>query len=286
MTPAAAGPIVVGVDEDDRSVVALCWAASQAELERRPLILVHAQVETYSWALASGMIGAVDWNGLGAVSRLVLDSALDLVRRLAPGVAVTTRTQPASPARLLLQAANETSLIVLGNHGARLMTAVLNGTVCGFVAAHARCPVIAVSGRPAWPDAPIVIGIDEDGIADRALEFAVELAARRHVSVNLHHTRRTHAWGTSRRHPGFDDRYQLARLRAHHPQVPVRITCGAGDPVASLTDAAADAQLLVIGTRGHGSAAGLLTGSVSHALLRKAPCPLAIVPQTSPTSTW
>jgi nucleotide-binding universal stress UspA family protein len=41
---------------------------------------------------------------------------------------------------------------------------------------------------------------------------------------------------------------------------------------------AADAQLLVVGNRSHRAMRGLLTGSVSHALLRRAPCPIAVVP--------
>ncbi|HEX3786471.1 MAG TPA: universal stress protein [Pseudonocardiaceae bacterium] len=286
MTPGDLGPVVVGVDGDDRSVTALCWAAYQAELDNRPLILVHAQTEVNSWALASGMVGAFAWDHPDIVARRVLDSAVDLARRLAPGVVVTARTEPVSPARLVLAEAGETSLIVLGNHGARLMTDVVVGTVCGTVAARASCPVIAVSGRPAWPDAPIVIGLDESGVADRALDFALALAARRHVPVRLHHIRRHHTRAEGVQHPVFGEPYRYGWLRARHPEVPVRITCATGDPVAALADAAADAQLLVIGTRGHSSAAGLLTGSVSHALLRKAPCALAIVPRTPQAPTW
>ena len=45
-----------------------------------------------------------------------------------------------------------------------------------------------------------------------------------------------------------------------------------------LLEAARNADLLVVGTRGHGGFTGLLLGSVSHQLASHSPCPIAIVP--------
>jgi nucleotide-binding universal stress UspA family protein len=50
-------------------------------------------------------------------------------------------------------------------------------------------------------------------------------------------------------------------------------------PAASvLLEAAQDADLLVVGTRGHGGFTGLLLGSVSQQCAAHSPCPVAIVP--------
>ncbi len=46
----------------------------------------------------------------------------------------------------------------------------------------------------------------------------------------------------------------------------------------ALLDAARDAGLLVVGTRGHGGFKGLLLGSVSQQASHHAPCPVVIVP--------
>jgi nucleotide-binding universal stress UspA family protein len=52
----------------------------------------------------------------------------------------------------------------------------------------------------------------------------------------------------------------------------------AGPAADVLYDAASDADLLVVGSRGRGGFASLLLGSVSHRLAQHAPCPIVIVP--------
>nr|WP_262985958.1 universal stress protein [Streptomyces sp. CBMA123] len=51
-----------------------------------------------------------------------------------------------------------------------------------------------------------------------------------------------------------------------------------GRPVGALLGEATRALCLVVGSRGLGSFRGLLLGSVSHALVEHAECPLIVVP--------
>ena len=62
--------------------------------------------------------------------------------------------------------------------------------------------------------------------------------------------------------PGLDVIGELAEMR----------------PAAALLEAARDADLLVVGSRGHGGFSGLLLGSVSSQCVHHATCPVVVVP--------
>jgi len=60
-------------------------------------------------------------------------------------------------------------------------------------------------------------------------------------------------------------------------EVTVRRQVREGYPARALMDAANGADLLVVGSRGHGGFAGLLLGSVSAHCVHHAPCPVLVI---------
>jgi nucleotide-binding universal stress UspA family protein len=77
---------------------------------------------------------------------------------------------------------------------------------------------------------------------------------------------------------------ELARQRHAGAVDDVTVELLDGEPVAALSAAAASADLLVLGSRGHGPLRRVLLGSVSSRLVREPACPLLVVPRGS--QTW
>ena len=68
----------------------------------------------------------------------------------------------------------------------------------------------------------------------------------------------------------------VAKLRARHPSVEIHTSVTEGYTAQILVEASAGADLLVVGSRGHGEFAGMLLGSVSEHCVAHAHCPVLV----------
>lgn len=135
----------------------------------------------------------------------------------------------------------------------------------------------------------VVWATDGSEGADRALEYAKELAASSGGALLVVHAEE-HFYGSGGgRQPLLADedelkakiRSQVADLRSDGLDVELEITRGHPGRTAHAIAAHAreyGADVIVVGTRGLGPVHGLLVGSVTHRLLHAAQCPVLAVP--------
>lgn len=127
----------------------------------------------------------------------------------------------------------------------------------------------------------IVVGYDGSPDGDLALQWAAEIARRRGLDVETvivvddvdpsgrHHQRAEQAAAEWR---------ELAVSTLRSCEIDdADIALWHGPPVPALLAASHGAQMLVVGSRGHGLLTGSLTGSVSQHLARHASCPVVVV---------
>ena len=71
-------------------------------------------------------------------------------------------------------------------------------------------------------------------------------------------------------------------LRVAHPDISFERMATFGPPAERLAEEAAGSDLLVVGTSGHGPFDSWRLGSVAHAVVRHASCPVVLVPDVEP----
>lgn len=296
MSMASGSPVIVGVDGSLEALRAVRLAAEEASRRRRPLRVLHA----LGWPLHQTPVrpqasGPLD-GGPRFQAERILAQAIAEARQAAPDIPVNGEIADGQPATVLVSRSPYAALIVLGDRGLGGFASLLLGSVAVQVATHAECPVLVARGvdRPA---APVAVGVDGSRLSALAIEFAVEAAAGRGSElIALHACQRPddgHADLPASASDADESRGEQERtlaaatagwrsrypdLRIVHRPVPSR-------PAAALVEESNRAGLVVVGARGRGGFAGLLTGSVSHTVLHHAACPVAIVrrgPELSP----
>lgn len=142
----------------------------------------------------------------------------------------------------------------------------------------------------------IVVGVDDSPSSAHALRWAIEEARCRETTLRV-----VTAWefpfspvanasATDREdddplphvpsleQSALDELASAVTEAGGDPQNPtVSMRVVHGSPVRVLLDAAKDADLLVVGSRGRGGFGGLLLGSVSRECARRAACPVVVV---------
>jgi nucleotide-binding universal stress UspA family protein len=155
------------------------------------------------------------------------------------------------------------------------------------IAPETIAPVGTARSAPAsigLRDNRIVVGIDGSPLSRRALEWAMQEAARRQVRCRVVEVWPFGAAGMAdpQTSPESLEKHLSALVRDVRADIrvttPADVEVKMGDPVEQLAAAARECDLLVVGSRGHGALKDLFLGSVSTDLLHLGVCPTVVVP--------
>jgi nucleotide-binding universal stress UspA family protein len=282
------GSVVVGVDGSASGESALRWAVAEAQRTRQPLHVVHA-LETEPVFTTRQQLGTKQ---SPASSDPVLTAALRLVRTTAPQLEATAHSVTGFAAATLIAASRIAGTIVVGSHGRSALPSALLGSVSQQVAIHSSSAVVVVreKGTQRGESGRVVVGVDGSDASQPALSYGFAYASSTGSSLTAVHT-----WwwepleGVSLGEPWTGDWTEIANQEAtlvselldgylkKYPDVCVRSHIVRGDPVVELLEQSKDASLLVVGSRGRGGFIGLLLGSVSRRILKRAAAPVAVV---------
>jgi len=276
-------PVVLGYDGSREADGALRGAVDLARRHEWPLRVVVARGDLHrlsSWA--------DEWTH-GLAEEWVQSAAKLLAELGATATEIDIRDGMAAP--VLVEESADAACVVVGALGHGALVGRLQGSVSQHVSRHAACPVLVVRDGGS-PQGPVVAGADGSTASLEALEFALHEAGLRECRLDIVYAPQ-HINGYGVGDPGgvgvavdllrvlrAHDEHVLAEVAAvvaDHPGVAVDVRTVDGSPARELVRASKQAALVVVGSHGAGAFEGMLLGSVSAAVLRRAHCPVAVI---------
>ncbi|MER6532954.1 universal stress protein [Streptomyces sp900105755] len=285
-------PLVVGVDGSDSSLMAVDWAVDEAARHGLPLHLLHASLwERYERTRPSfGTARPAE----EVTAEHIVASCAERARLRNAEVKVSAEVLPEDAVTALLRAGPNAFALVTGCRGRGEVAGMLLGSVGLAVAARADCPAVVVRGAQNNREGTfgsVVVAVGDTADETGALRFALREAEARSCALTA-----LRAWRIPSQEPAdhmmiADAAARLREERASaalgealqevvrdHSRVDVRRQVVEGPAHRVLLDAAARADLIVVGARRRHGHFGLQLGRVAHTLLHHAQCPVAVVP--------
>ena len=264
--------IVVGIDGSEQAGAALRWAAAQAERDGAVLSLLHG------WEARASSSEA----RIASAAAALVDQTVAAVASDHPGLVVKGESVRRAPAAALIDASGAADLVVVGSRGHGGFAGLLLGSVGQQCIHHARSPVAVVRESDGEVHGRVVVGVDGSRSSLLALEWAVDEAERRRAAVRV-----VCAWhyppvgafviGPDEGYDGLASQVVEEASAPYRERVTIELEERFGPAAGVLLEAAERADLLVVGSRGHGGFRELLLGSTGSECAHHARCPVVVV---------
>lgn len=293
--PALRGPVLLAIHGGESTPAAIGAAQLLAGRLGRELRVVTVVEAVPATGAPPDVLPA-----LSVDATRVVEKASDVVRQrlrdaLGADAKWTLDVRIGSPGREIPRAARESNatLVIVDAAPRRGLRHVVAGVRALQVVAQSSCPVLSVS--PSFPRLPatILAPVDFSPASIRAAQAALLLAADGarlllvHCPMPLYygHTVLDHSGGlVSGDVAHFFERTE-AQLAPYAPAgVTIDMRTIEGSPVGEVLSIAEGlpAELIAVGTHGHGAVERLFVGSVAAGLLHSAPCPVLVSPPPTP----
>ena len=295
--------VVVGADGSWQSQRAVEAAALEARLRGWPLaVLTLARVHATGSTLSAQVEAERE-----AVSYAVAIAARarDIAGRTCPDVPVETLVAVSLDDPEVEHLAVRAGLLVLGGHGSGGEVAFSLGSTSGELVRRFRVPILlpqaqaqaqAPARAQAQASAPtrslsrpghegaatrppeVLVGLGRKG-GDSTAMLILSVAEAELRGMDLRVVRAVPASSSAEQLcDEVHDVWADLRPLLASGSVPCRVEVARGDPVVSLMDRCLPGDLVVVGTRGGGTLAGLIDGSVARRVLDGLVCDTLVVP--------
>ncbi|RRS01552.1 universal stress protein [Glycomyces terrestris] len=142
--PERRGRVVVGIDGSDSSRGALEWALAYAAAMDLPVTAVQAWQVPANYGAAAMVLPAAEF---AESARDTLERTVREAAAARPQVTVERIVQEGHAAKVLLEAAADATLLVVGSRGHGGFVGAVLGSVSQYCVTHARCPVLIYRGE-------------------------------------------------------------------------------------------------------------------------------------------
>lgn len=274
-------PIAVATNDSAQSQAAVTWAARRAADIGVPLMILYVVDDRW-------VAEPTPWTGrLLDKGEELLETAAGRVRGTL-AVDVTTKILEGGIAASLGKYSTKVSMLVVGSGAAHLGGSLTDRAL--QVAAAAKCPVAVIGAQEIEGRRGVVVGVDGSEESTQAVAFAAAEADRKGQELKVVYAFRTPKWmgggilGEDLAQLTVEEERivlseTISGLSQDYPDLVVRKDLESDmEPAAALVKAAAEAQMLVVGSRGRGGFKRLLLGSTAHSVLTHLPCPTVITP--------